>query len=772
MTRTVGQSLPRSEDDDFLRGRSTYVADLQLPELTNAAHVAFVRSPIGHGRIVGIDVDEAKQMPGVLAVIASADHDVIPVGPFLAEIHSAFTQPLLAEGRVRYPGEPVVAVVATTLAQAVDAAEFVVVDYEPLQAVTDVYDALADNTVLFDDGLARTRADSLSWQPTNVAMSGDAENRDDAKFDSADVSVALRVRNPRQAPAPIETRAMACIWEGDDHLRVWSATQVPHSFADKLSALYDLPRENVHVIAGPAVGGGFGGKTSRSPEERMLPMLARAVGKPIVWAETRSEYMAGATQSRGEHIDVTLAGTSDGRFTALRMHMLKDVGAYPGVGTRLPAPYSKPMAGGPYDIAHIEFSYDAVVTNGAQVGAFRGAGRAPVIDALERAVDIFAAEVGLDPVEVRRRNLIAPEQMPYDTPGGGRYDEANYPADLERAVRAVDYERWRSEQASRRAAGSTREIGIGLGCYLHLTGGSGGEEATVTIAADGSAVIVTGSTSQGHGHATTWAQIASDVLGIDVAAISVVEGDTAAISSGGGAVGSRSAQTAGIAVHNAAEQVVERGRDLAAQLLEAALDDIELDIGRGQFQVRGTPSRGVTWVDIAAHAITTGDPVSCGDLFDPGAGVVPSGTHIAIVEVDIDTGGTTVLEFVGVDDAGRRINPMIVEGQLHGGIAAGIGQALGEEVVYDPEGTLVTSNFADYLVAPIDWIPSLTLVASETPTSYNHLGVKAVGESGPIGATAAVHNAVLDALAARGVRHIDVPCHPERIWRALRDAAG
>lgn len=766
-TPLTGQRIARGEDHAFLTGSATYVADLVEPELADAAAVTFVRSTFGHARFTIVDVESARRALGVLAVVTADDHDIVPVGPFAENMHAVFTQPLLAEKRVRYLGEPLVAIVAETIEAAIDAAELVVIDYEPLPAVVDAYDALADTAVIFDGtDTARTRAVVAPWQPTNTVFAVPAATTEDARFAAADVSVTLRVRNPRQSPAPIEPRVMACVWKGDD-LLVWSATQVPHNYASKLAELYDMPGENIRVIAGPHVGGGFGGKTSRSPAERIMPLLARRAGRAVRWMDTRSDYLAAATQSRAEHIDITLAGSADGRFDALRVHMVKDAGAYPGVAARLPGPYSAPMAGGCYDIDHIEFSHDVVVTNAPQVGAFRGAGRAPLIDALERAVDEFARVAGLDPAEVRQINLIRPEQMPYATPLGGNYDEANYPADLTTALDAAGYGELRRQQADRRAAGDRHQLGIGIGCYVHLTGGGGGEEASVAMHPDGTATVVTGSTSQGHGHVTTWAQIAADVLGLPIDSIRVVEGDTAAIASGSGAVGSRSAQTAGIAIHNAAEKAVEQGRGIAAQLLEAATADIVFDIGRSQFEVRGTPARGVTWVDVATAAASDGDPITCGDFFDPETGVVPSGAHIAVVEVDIETGATTVVRFVGVDDAGLRINPTIVEGQLHGGIAVGIAQALGEEMVYDADGTLLTSNFADYAIIPIDWVPQFELIASETRTSRNQLGIKAVGESGPVGATAAVHNAIVDAVSHLGVTHIDIPCHPERVWRAL-----
>lgn len=769
MTRHVGTSPLRAEDNAFLRGDAIYVEDLRHGLLDGAAYVSFVRSTIGHGHLVEIDVAAARSLPGVHAVVTAADHDVIPVSAHNPDFDPIFAQPLLAERKVRYVGEPIVAIVAESRAIAADAAELVVIDYEPLPAVTTLGPTRAADQPLFTiDDMARSR----TARPAGLALH--RPNRvnkiicahDESLFSACDVQVVLRVENPRQSPAPIEPRSDACAWVDGD-LYVWSATQVPHSYKKNLCELYNIEPSRVHVVAGPAVGGGFGGKTSRSPEERLLPLLSQVAGRPVRWTETRSEYMAAATQSRGELIGIKIAGRRDGRIEALRVDMVKDSGAYPGVGPQLPGPYSKPMANGAYDIDHVEFGSESVVTNGVQVGAFRGAGRAPLIDALERGVDRFAAEIRMDPAEVRRINLIRPEQMPYATPGGGVYDEADYPADLERALALVGYEDRRAEQSTRRSSGATRQLGIGMACYLHLTGGSGGEEARVTVNSDGTATVVTGSTSQGHGHVTTWAQVAADVLGIEPGDIEVIEGVTDLIATGAGAVGSRSAQTAGIAIHNASEALVEQGCEIAAELLEAARADVVFDPVGSRFAVQGTPAVSVGWAEVAVRRAVDGDEMTCGDVFDPGTGVVPSGTHIAVVEVDTETGAVELIRFVGVDDAGTRINPTIVEGQLHGGIAVGIAQALGEAIVYDDDGNLLTSNFMDYLVAPIDWFPSFELEASSVPTSLNLLGIKAVGESGPIGATAAVHNAIVDAVSHLGVDHIDIPCTPQRIWEAL-----
>jgi len=781
-TPAIGQALVRTDDPPLLRGKARFIAEIDDDRLAGSAHVGFVRSPYAHARLLGVDTAPALDVPGVVAAFSAADLDVFPAGRFAAAIHSLFAQPLLAEQRVRFVGEPVAVVVADSRAAAADGIEAVEARYEPLPAVLDLDDALAGGTVLFDPSTAaRLQPTAPAEDPftgANVVIDtgwrGRPADGEADPFATAPVVVRQRVMNPRQSPAPIECRGVACVWlDGDTpagagpRLLVYTATQRPHGFRDELAALYRVDPARITVIA-PAVGGGFGGKTSRTPEERIMPFLAHRLGRPVTWIETRSEYLAASNQGRGERIDLELAGTADGRILALRGDLVKDAGAYPITGAVLPGAWTAPGTAGCYDIGHIEFRARSVATNRAATSAFRGAGRAPWLAALERVVDVYAARVGLDPAEVRRRNLVRPDQMPYRSVAGATYDQADYPADLDHALDLAGYQGWRAEQARRRAAGDPVEIGIGVACYNHLTVGGGGEEAAVTLLAGGGARVVTGSTSQGHGHATTWAQIASDVLGIPVERIEVLEGSTELTATGVGAVGSRSLQTAGVAVHRAATEVVAEARLLAADLLEASVDDIVLDRAAGAFHVVGTPARTVGWGEVAAEAEARDREVSCGDVYDnEGRNTFPSGTHVAVVEVDTETGRVRVVRFVGVDDAGVRVNPAIVEGQLHGGIAAGIGQALGEEVVYDDRGNLLTSTFVDYQIVTADLLPSFELAPSAVPSSFNELGFKAVGESGTIGATPAVHNAVLDALRVRGVEHLDIPLTPEKIWASL-----
>lgn len=770
----TGTSLARVEDAAFLTGAAVYIDDLRDPLLDTAAYVVFVRSTMAHARVINVDVTEAKTAPGVLDVVTGADHIILPAGPtYGIAVGHVFTQPLLAETKVRYTGEPVAAVVAKTQQEAVDAAELVVVDLDPLPPVLDFDEAVANETHLFEVG------DAPQFQPSAGDQTADEPGNGNIAFatqmtagtldPAATVTVTERVWNPRQAPAPMEPRGIAAAWDAQTgDLHVWAATQRPHGFRSQLAEFYELDEHRIHVVA-PEVGGGFGGKVSRSVEEHIIPELARRVGRPVRWTDTRSEFLASGTQGRAERFDMTLHGDTDGKIYGVAIDLVKDLGAYPGVGTYLAEGYTLPMACGTYDIGWVDFAATCVVTNRVTIGAFRGAGRAPYIGALERMVDIYANEIGVDPADVRRSNLIRPDTMPVTTIAGATYDEANYPADLERVLAAAGYEDLRAEQERRRADGSTNQLGIGIACYCHKTAGGGGEEAHVRVNPDATAIITTGTTSQGHGHATAWSQIAGDVLGIDPSDITVIEGVTDAIATGIGAVGSRSLQMAGLAIHNSASEVVGNARKLAAQLLEANVADVMLDTDTGTFHVVGTPSLGVSWVDVAESLTdATANELSCGEFYEnQGRDTYPSGAAVAVVEVDTETGHVRLERFVSVDDTGVRVNPMIVDGQLHGGIANGLAQVLGEEVIYDADGNLLTSNFMDYAIASIDWFPMFELHASETASSHNTLGFKAVGESGVMAATPSMHNAIVDAVSHLGVRHLELPCTPERVWQAI-----
>ncbi len=751
-TANIGRSILRNEDPLFLTGKATYVADLRHPLLRQAAHVVFVRSEFAFARIVSIDVAEALEAPGVVSVVVGDSQTPKPVGPYLPALDDRFAQPLLADSQVRYVGEPMAVVIADTYEQAVDAAELVVVNYEILEPVMTVTEAR-----LMEPNLVLTAADS-----------GSKTEHDRVKFETAEVLIKHRFVNPRQMAAPIECRGGAAAWVEDDHVHLWTSTQRPHKIRDLVAAIYGLSLANVHSTAGPFVGGGFGGKGAPGPEEQLLPYLARVARRPVRWNETRTEHLTGAVQGRGEEVDVWLAGTTDGHFDAVRVEIVKDAGAYPSAGASLPSIYSRPMVTGTYNIAHAEFDSITVTTNRPPVAALRGAGRAPVLAALERAVDMYASRIGFDPAELRRRNLISPEQMPFTTPTDGVYDEADYPSALEAVLANVGYEKLRAEQTSRRDNKEAKALGIGVSSYNHKTVGGGTEEAVVKVNVDGSATVITGTTSQGHGHAITWAQIASDELGIALDQINVVEGVTDEIATGQGAIGSRSLQVAGMAIHRAAQQVVEAARNLAAEMIEAAPGDIVLDRSVGAFHVAGTPTTAVGWAELATHELSQNRELGCDFVYDPGGqDTFPSGAHVAVVEVDTETGSWSLIKYCAVDDAGVRVNPMIVDGQLHGGIALGVAQVLGEEVVHDQMGNPLTSTFLDYPIASIDQFCQFEIQAQTVPTSFNSQGYKAVGESGPVGATPAVHNAVMDAVGHLGVDHIDIPVTPEKLWRAI-----
>ena len=743
VTAQTGRSLPRSEDLPLLTGAAKFTADIDDPILDNAYHVGFVRSDVAAGTIVKIETEAALEMPGVVAVVTGAD--IGQAAPFALQFGAEFAQPLLASDTVRFAGQVVAVVVAHSAAQAADAIETVFADIVPTDPILDLNDAVT------------------SWPVPGTEFESGSDNAS-TPFEQSDIVVSVTQTSPRQIPAPIEGRAVAASMHAG-RLIVWAATQTPHAYKDRLGSLLAIDPGQIRVTA-PAVGGGFGGKVSRTAEEYLVPLLAYRLGHPIRWNETRSEYFATATQGRGEQIEFTLAGTSDGQITALRSHLIKDGGAYPLVGVMLAEGYTSKIANGCYDINHVEFSSIGVCTNRPPTSAYRGAGRSSYIAGLERTIDIYANRIGIDPVEVRRRNLIQPGQMPYHSPTEAVYDEADYPADLEKALQTVGYEQLRADQAQRREQHHPKALGIGVACYNHMTTGGGGEEAQVTVLADGSAVVITGTTSQGHGHATTWAQIASDVLGINLDRITVIEGDTDAIASGVGAVGSRSLQTAGMAIHRAATEVVYEARQLAAQILEAAVDDMVLSADGTGFHVIGTPARSISWGETVQQA--PADEVTCGDFYDTeGRNTFPSGTHVAVVEVDTQTGLVQLRRLVAVDDAGTLVNPMIVEGQIHGGVASAIGHVLGEIIQHDELGNQVTSSLMDYALPTADQLPSYETVASPTASSFNTLGFKGVGESGTVGATGAVHNAVIDALHHLGVTHIDLPCTPERVWRAI-----
>jgi len=752
----LGNRVLRVEDPKLLTVGGTYVADLRVPELDGAAHVTYVRSTLAHGRIQSVEVDDARTVPGVLGVFTATDLDLAPLPPAMPMFNAAMVRPLLADGVVRFVGEPVAVIVSERPEQGVDAAEQVWVDYDPMPAVVDPRQAATDEVVLHEAA------------GTNVVLDLDFGDPPDL-FDGCEVVVEQEIVNQRLAAVPLESRAGAAAWV-DGRLWAWSSTQHAHGVRDALAAVYGLDASGVRVIT-PDVGGGFGAKIGSTAEELLLPWLARQVGRPVRWNETRSENMVGMGQGRAQHQRVEIGGRRDGTVEAYRLTILQDGGAYPGMGSILPF-LTRMMAPGTYVIPRVAVSSRSVVTNTTTTVAYRGAGRPEATAAIERAMDLFAAELGMDPAEVRRRNLIPADAFPHTTPVGTTYDVGDYETALDKALDAAGYEDLRAEQARRRAAGEVVQLGIGVSLYVEVTAGpqAGKEHARVVIEADGSATVYTGSSAHGQGHDTAFATVLSARLGIPMDRITVVHGDTDLVERGEGTMGSRSLQLGGSAVYEAAGEIVGRASQIAAGLLETTPAEVVFDDGDGTFRLTGG-TRTVGWAEVAGASEFDGAPLAASVDFQADAPTFPFGAHVAVVDVDTETGQVRLRRHIAVDDAGRILNPLLAEGQRHGGIAQGVAQALLEEVRFDQDGNPVTSNLADYSAISAAELPSFELVDMETPTPLNPLGAKGIGESGTIGSTPAVQSAVVDALSHLGVRHVDMPATGERVWRAIRAAA-
>jgi carbon-monoxide dehydrogenase large subunit len=732
-----GQRVVRTEDPRLLTAGGTYVADVAHPLLDGAAHLHFVRSTFPHARIGDVDVAGAEGAPGVLAVFTGDDVDVGPMPPVLPSFDPALSPPLLARGVVRYVGEPVAVVAAETAAAAADAAELVDVEYEPCPPGTPLFPHL-------DDDVAATKA-----------VGDDAPDL----FAGCDLVVTCSLTHPRTAACPLEARAAASAWDGDGRLHHWLSVQAPHAAKLGLQAVFALEPAQVHVIT-PDVGGGFGPKFGNYPEDVVTAWVARALGRPARWEETRRESMVGLHHGRAQRQTVTLGGTRDGTLLAYHLDVDQDGGAYASLGVYVPEATLR-MTTGVYAIPRARGTARIRMSATTPVSAYRGSGRPEATGAIERAVDRFAREIGMDPVELRRRNLVAPTDFPYTSAVGTEYDTGDYAGALDALVTAAGYDELRAEQRRRRAAGDPSRLGIGVIAYVESTAaGPGMEFATVTFDPVGARVTVaTGSLPHGQGHDTTWAMIAADLLGVAMDDVDVVHGDTDRVPAGLGSYASRSVQLAGSAVHRACEAVVARGRELAADLLEASADDVVLDRERGCFHVAGAPARAVDWATVAA---TADGGLSEAAMFT-GTMTFPFGAHLAVVAVDTETGSARVVRMVAVDDAGTIVNPLLAEGQVHGGLAQGIAEALYETVGFDDDGNPLTTTLADYLVVSAAELPSFELHGTETPTPANPLGAKGIGESGTIGAVAAVRNAVCDALDGE----VDAPLTPERIWRHL-----
>ncbi len=758
MVGLIGTRVERNEDPLLLTVGGKYVDDLAPAD---ALHVTFVRSTMAHARIT-VDTSDAADADGVVGVFTATDLELTPFPPDMPLLNQQMLRTHLATDTVRFVGEPIAVVVTDDRAAGVDAAELVVVDYDPLPAVVDPGSSIGADPVFPEAG-------------TNVVFALPFAEPEQNPMDDCEVTVSLSFRNQRLAPCPLEPRSTAASWDGE-RLTQWSTTQGAHGTRDAVARHTGLDPEAVRIIC-PDVGGGFGAKNGGYPEDIVVAMLAMRLDRPMRWAETRTESMLGLVHGRGQDFEATLGGDRAGNLSVYRLHITQDAGAYPAIGAVLPF-ITAQMATGVYDIPTMQFSSNSVITNTVPMGAYRGAGRPEAAAAIERMIDLYANEIGMDPAEVRRRNAWPDDAFPLTTSAGANMDTGAYTTVLDRALAEADYAGLRARQAERRDAGDGPLLGIGMSLYVEITNPMSNEEyGSMTVHPDGSATVLTGSSAHGQGHHTSFAMIASDTTGIPFDRIEVRHGDTDEVPRGGGTGGSKSLQVGGSAVRGAAIEAVERGRQLAADLLEANPDDITLDVTTGRFHVAGTPAVDVGWGEVATKAMADAEPdpdsVEVRGLktehdFQPGGATFPFGAHIAVVDVDPATGEVTLVRHVAVDDAGTIINPMLVDGQVHGGLAQGIAQALIEEFVYDDAGNPLTSNFMDYGIPAATELPTFERFPNVTPTPHNPLGAKGIGESGTIGATPAVQNAVVDALAHLGVTHVDIPTTPERVWRAMQ----
>ncbi len=780
--RYVGGGILRKEDPELITGQATYVEDIWFPGLK---WMAMVRSPFAHARIAGIDTSAAAAMDGVRGVFTGADlagewADGLPCAwPVTEDIKMPKHWPV-TQDKARYAGDIVAVVVADTREQAADAAEAVAVDWEPLDPVLDLEAALAEGAPLVHDEFDSNAC--YTWSLANGEV--------DRIFSEAPVKVSERYVHPRLIPNAIEPRGLVVQpVPAQGELTMWSATQIPHILRTTLAMSLGIPESKLRIIA-PDVGGGFGSKLQVYAEEAIGLALARRLGHPIKWIETRSENYLATHHGRGVIQDMELAADEDGKLRAVRVRLLADMGAYlqlvtPGIPLLGGFLYS-----GVYDCEAYSFECTGVFTNRTPTDAYRGAGRPEATYAIERAMDALARAVGKDPAEIRSMNFIPPFDQPRETVAGLQYDSGNYEAALAKAKELVGYEEWRRKQRERRDSGDPKQIGIGISSYIEMCGlapsqvlaslryGAGGwDAATIRCHPTGKVTVVTGTSPHGQGHETSWAQIAADSLGVSIDDVEVLHGDTAVSPLGMDTYGSRSLSVGGIALYHAAGKIIDKAKRIAAHELEVSEDDLEF--ADGKIRVKGAPDKARTIPEIAlsawtAHNLPEGmEPgLEATYVFDPPNFTFPSGTHICVVEVDTETGENHVLDYVAVDDCGNQINPVIVRGQVHGGIAQGLAEALYEEAVYDDQGNLLTSAMATYRVPSAAELPSYRTDSTVTPSTTNPMGVKGVGEAGTIAAPPAAVNAVIDALSALGVTHIDMPCTPERVWAAIQQARG
>jgi len=764
--RWLGTPIKRREDPKLITGAAIYIDDVPMP---GTLHMVFVRSPYAHARILSVDAVAALKMPGVVAVFTGGDvADFAPPFP----PNGGYRQPprfVLAQGKVRKVGEAVAAVLAEDPYLADDAAQAIGVEYDPLPAVADPEAALAPGAPqLWDDFPGNAVVRDAPFGAGDI----------DAAFAAADVVVSQRMTCARLAPSAIETRGvLASYQQWEKQLTVWSTSQAPHRVRLTLARMTGLPEGRIRVIA-PEMGGGFGAKGNVYHEEVLASFLSMRLGRPVKWLETRSESFTGTSQGRGQVAYLELAAKRDGTLLGLKLRLIADIGHTCDMSTAGLLGNTVRLAPNVYRLPAAHVTLTEALTNKTPTAAYRGAGRPEAVYFMERAMHMLAQELGLDPVEIRRKNFIPADAFPYKTITGLTYDSGDYNKALDTLLAACDYDELKRQQVAARAAG--RLVGIGLSCYVESCGPAaadkgGGDVAweygAVRVDRSGAVEVLTGVSAHGQGHETVFSQLAAEVLGVDPQMVTLHEGDTAVVAQGVGTFGSRSMIMGGSAVYAALREVEAKMRRTAARMLEAGEEDLRFRGGR--IEPVDAPDRGLAFADVAAHAYASPAPgeepgIEGRNFYGSPGMTFPFGAYLCVAEVDRDTGRVSLLRFDGVDDCGPVINPLIVRGQLHGGIAQGVGQALLEQVVYDEDGQLLSGSFIDYAMPKAEDMPQMRVQHTVTPSPLTPLGMKGVGEAGTIGSVPAIVNAVIDALSPFGVKHIDMPLTPERVWQAMQ----
>jgi len=777
LPKLVGQRVKRREDPRLIQGRGTYVDDIAL---VGMQHVAFKRSDVAHGRIRSIDTKAAASMDGVEAVFTGADIAKMlapmPIGtPFPSPEHRA-----VAVDTVRFVGEPVAVVVARDRYIARDAADAIAVEIDPLPAVVDIEQAMIGKPTVIHPEFANNLAVTLVPGGTGVTPEGEVDDTAiDAAFAKAEVVISQRMVNHRLAPSAIEPRGVVAHYEpGKGTMTIWSSTQNPHILRTFIAALIGLGQDQVRAIA-PEVGGGFGSKINIYAEEYVCSAISKAIGIPVKWNEDRAEAFVATTHGRDIVGYVDLAAKRDGTVLGLKIRLVADIGAYNMLLTAAIPTLTQMMANASYNIPAVRTTLTEVFTNKTPTDAYRGAGRPEATYFVERAMDMLARELKMDPADVRRKNFIQPHQFPFTTQAGAVYDSGDYAKALDRALKNANWEQLKKERDAARAQG--RLVGLGLSMYVEVCGlgpsaalpTGGWEHAQVTVERDGRISATTGASPHGQGNETTFAQMLADQFGVPLEHVTILHGDTGIVKQGIGTFGSRSQAVGGTTIHLAGSKVKSKMAKFAAAMLEASEDDLVFE--NGTIAVKGAPASAKSFADVAAYAyvpvpLPPGVEPGLSDeaFWEPSNNTYPFGCHISMIEIDRETGEPTLLKFVAVDDAGILINPLIVEGQIHGGLAQGIGQAMIEEVVYSEDGQLLTGSFMDYALPRAIDFPRFELDATVTPTPVNPLGAKGVGEAGTLGSTPSVVSAVVDALSEFGVKHVDMMLRPEKLWRIIQ----